>query len=215
MLATLVGLGTWQVYRLNWKETVLAQIATAEKSPAIPLTGTPSAYQKISVTGRFRFDLASRLGSEVRDMPSGTAIGFHQLVPLERDGLPPVIVDRGWLPDKNGTPVDDPANQVTVVGYVRFGEKANWFSATDDPVSRVFYTPDPGAIGRAVGIDDALPFLVVALEPEGTDTYPSAAHHLPQPPNNHLAYVITWYGLAVALVFIFGAWMRKALRPKI
>jgi surfeit locus 1 family protein len=36
---------------------------------------------------------------------------------------------------------------------------------------------------------------------------------LPRPPNNHLSYVITWYGLAAALAVIFAAWVRKALRP--
>ncbi|HEY0184809.1 MAG TPA: SURF1 family cytochrome oxidase biogenesis protein, partial [Rhodopila sp.] len=30
MLVVLLGLGTWQIYRLRWKEGILAQIAAAE-----------------------------------------------------------------------------------------------------------------------------------------------------------------------------------------
>jgi len=33
---------------------------------------------------------------------------------------------------------------------------------------------------------------------------------LPRPPNNHLQYAITWYGLAAALLVIFTVWVRKA-----
>ena len=29
MLAILIGLGTWQIYRLHWKEGILAQIMRA------------------------------------------------------------------------------------------------------------------------------------------------------------------------------------------
>ena len=32
---------------------------------------------------------------------------------------------------------------------------------------------------------------------------------LPRPPNNHLPYAITWYGLAIALLVIFALYARK------
>jgi surfeit locus 1 family protein len=35
---------------------------------------------------------------------------------------------------------------------------------------------------------------------------------LPRPPNNHLLYAITWYGLAVALLVIFYLYARKVWR---
>ena len=41
------------------------------------------------------------------------------------------------------------------------------------------------------------------------DHWPDPARHLPRPPNNHLSYAITWYGLAVALLAIFIVWARK------
>jgi surfeit locus 1 family protein len=51
----------------------------------------------------------------------------------------------------------------------------------------------------------------VALGPTPPNGYPDPAKHLPRPPNNHLSYAITWYGLAAALVVIFVVWARKAL----
>jgi surfeit locus 1 family protein len=213
MLLVLIGLGTWQVYRLHWKEGVLAQIAVAEAAPPAPLPSDPQPYTKVSVSGHFRFDRVAEFGAEVRDTKAGPTMGFYQIVPLERDGAPPILVDRGWIPQKRESPLDDPAGGVTVIGYVRPGDVAQWFSPTDDSAARQFYTLDPKVIGAALGVPNAAPFALVALGPSAEGAYPAPAQNLPQPPNNHLSYVITWYGLAVALVVIFGVWARKALRP--
>jgi surfeit locus 1 family protein len=212
MLVVLIGLGTWQVYRLHWKEGILAQIATAEAAPPVPLTPNPAPYTKISVTGQFRFDRAAEFGAEVRDTKSGPTMGTDQIVPLERKGAPAILVDRGWIPQKRETSLDDPSDVVTVSGYIRPGDVPHWFSPTDDTAARQFFTLDPEAIGATIGVPNLAPFTLVALGTSTPESYPAPAEHLPRPPNNHLSYVITWYGLAVALVVIFGVWLRKALR---
>lgn len=212
MLVILLGLGTWQVYRLHWKQAILAQITTAEAAPAVPLAQNPAPFTKVSVTGRFRYDLASRFGSEVRDTRAGPTIGFQQIVPLERAGAPTVLVDRGWVPQPNTAPLENPGGEVTVTGYIRTRETARWFSASDDVVARQFYTLDPQAIAAVLGVTDPAPFTMVALGPASAETYPAPAQTLPRPPNNHLSYAVTWYGLALALLVIFGSWVRKVLR---
>jgi surfeit locus 1 family protein len=215
MLLLLIGLGTWQVYRLHWKEGILAQIAKAEAAPPIPLPAgpqAPSPFTKISVTGRFRFDQAAQYGAEVRDTAAGPTMGAYQIVPLERAGAPTILVDRGWIPQNRTTALNEPAGDVTVSGYVHPGDKPHWFSPTDDDAGRQFFTLDPAVIGAVIGAPNPEPFALVAMGPETAGTYPAPAQHLPRPPNNHLSYVITWYGLAVALLIIFGVWVRKALR---
>ena len=54
MLALLLGLGTWQVQRLHWKEAILARIAAAEAAPAIPLPPHPAPFTKVRVAGTLR-----------------------------------------------------------------------------------------------------------------------------------------------------------------
>jgi surfeit locus 1 family protein len=211
MLLVLIGLGTWQVYRLHWKEGMLAQIATAEAAPAVSLTGEPAPYTKVSVTGHFRFDRAAEFGAEVRDTRAGPTMGVYQIVPLERPGAPTILVDRGWIPKTREIPLKDPTGEVTVTGYVRPRETQHWYSPADDVSARQFFTLDPVTIASAMGLPQVLTFTLVALGPSTAEAYPAPAQHLPRPPNNHLSYVITWYGLAVALVAIFGVWVRKAL----
>ena len=212
MMVVLVGLGTWQVYRLHWKERILAQIALGEASPPKPLEANPAPYQKVFVVGRFLFDRAAQFGAEVRDTDTGPVMGFYQIVPLQRDGASTIMVNRGWIPQKREVPLEDPTGIVTVTGYVRPPDKAHWFSAADDQVARDFYTLDPTAIGTAVGITDPAPFVLVELGTPFDGAYPAPAEHLPRPPNNHLSYIITWYGLAVSLAVIFMIWLRKAWR---
>jgi surfeit locus 1 family protein len=81
-------------------------------------------------------------------------------------------------------------------------------------VARRFFTLDPVAIGAAVGQPTVRPFVLVALAtgPAIAGHWPEPAQHLPRPPNNHLSYAITWYGLAVALLAIFIVWARKGSR---
>jgi surfeit locus 1 family protein len=206
VLAILAGLGTWQLQRLRWKTGLLATIAAAEAGPAIPLTEHPTDYTKVFTEGRFRHDLAVTLGVEVR----GPALGTHLLVPLERDGAAPLLVDRGWVPLQDGE-ITRPEGRLRVEGYVRPGETAGTFSATDSPATRRFYTLDPAAIGAAIGQPALAPFAVVALGPPGS-ALPQPAQQLPRPPNSHLGYVITWYGLALSALGVFIAWARIRLK---
>jgi len=211
-LAVLIGLGTWQVYRLHWKEGILARIAVSESGPALPLGAHPSPYQKVSVTGHFLYHRASWFGVEVRDTPNGPVMGSFQIVPLERANAPPVLVERGWVPQTGSAAPDDPSGTVTVEGYIRPAERKSWLAPTDDTAGGHFYTLDPAAIGAAAGIADPAPFVLVALGTDAGGAYPAPAPHLPRPPNNHLSYAITWYGLALALAVIFATRARGALR---
>ena len=211
MLAVLLGLGTWQVQRLHWKLAILAQIARAEAGPPVPLPAAPTPFEKVEVTGHLRDDLAATFGADVRDTPRGPVLGTQLIVPLERPGAPPILVDRGWIPDKPPHPVASTGEEVTLEGYIHPGDMPGWFSASDNPGARQFYTLDPAVIGAALGLPHVAPFVLIVMGQPPADGYPIPAQHLPQPPNNHLSYAITWYGLAVALVVIFVIWARKVL----
>lgn len=214
MLVVLLGLGTWQVQRLHWKQGLLAQIDAAEARPARQLGDSPQAFAKVSVTGKLRFDLAARYGADVRDTAAGPVSGAQLIVPLERAGSPPLLADLGWVEDHAAPPAARGQGDVVLSGYIRPADHPGWFAAKDDPVGRRFYTLDPAAIGAALGLGTVEPFTLVVLgpPPPGGQT-PIPAEHLPRPPNNHLQYAITWYGLAAALVVVFVIYVSKGLAP--
>lgn len=213
MFLILLALGTWQVQRLHWKEQILAAIDRAEQAPPVPLPAQPTPFMKVEVSGRLRADLSALYSVEVRPTPEGPLLGAQLLEPLERSGAPAVLVDRGWVPLKRSGPLAAPVGTVTIQGFVRPAAKPNWFAPADDLVSRHFYTLDPANIGAALGLGRVAPFTLVALGPPPPELYPEPAKQLPRPPNNHLSYAITWYGLAAALLVIFVSWARQALGP--
>jgi surfeit locus 1 family protein len=205
----LVFLGTWQVQRLQWKNDLLARIATSEAASAAPLRDPPEPLSKVRVTGRFDHAHEGTLGVEVR----GRVLGTHLVTPLLREGAPPVLVDRGWVPVERNAPVARPEGEVTVEGWIRPGDRPGIFSATDDPAGRRFYTFDPPAIGAALGLPEVAPYGLVALG-QGSGALPDPARTLPRPTNNHLGYAITWYGLALSLLGVLAAFAIRGRKDQ-
>jgi len=208
MLVILLSLGVWQVQRLAWKQALLAQIDAAERLPAIPLPLDPTPFQKVRIEGHLRSDLHALYGAEVR----GDKLGGQLIMPLERDGADPVLVDLGWVPGDGGGPLTLPSGAVE--GFLRPAEHAGRFSGTDNPAKRLFYTLDPAPIGAALELELArvAPFTLIAIGQPKPGVYPDPATALPRPPNNHLQYAMTWFGFAITLLIIFGLYARKTLR---
>lgn len=209
-LAILLGLGTWQLQRLHWKTALLAELSAAQSGPARPLGAEPQPWSRVFASGTFLHSQESLLGLEVR----GTVLGANLLTPLSRPDGPPVLVNRGWVPLDRPQSIERPEGPVRVEGYVRPDEPRGLFSAEDDPAARRFYTLDINRIGPALDVRGLAPFALVALAPPGLSpqALPQPARSLPQPPNNHLGYVITWYGLALALLGVFVVWARARLK---
>jgi surfeit locus 1 family protein len=207
MLAILLALGVWQLQRREWKHGLLAQIDAAEAAPAIPMPADPDPFEKVRIEGHLRTDLHALYGAEVR----GDILGGQLIMPLERSGADPVLVDLGWVPNDDISKMTLP--QGAVDGFVRPAEHAGMFSGTDSPAKRLFYTLDPGPIGASLGLARVAPFTLVAIGVPKPGVYPDPATELPRPADNHLQYALTWFGFAITLAIIFVLYVKKALRP--
>ena len=207
MLSLTLVLGVWQLQRLQWKTSLLAEIDRGEATSPVPLTSDPPAFRRVVAQGRY-LPLVARYGAEVRTGPMGAVMGAQLVSPLARDGADPVLVDRGWLPlDSDPAP---PTGPVRLEGYIRPAEHRSIVGIPDDPVARRFYTLDPAAIGASLGLRAVAPYTLVVLGPPGT--LPEPAQTMPRPPNDHLSYALTWFGLAAALVVVFVVYVRAARR---
>lgn len=211
-LLILLALGAWQIQRLHWKEGILAQISAAESAPPVYLQGTPGPFEKVEVTGRFRPDLAVMFGAIVGETPQGDRMGGDLVVPLERADGPPVLVDRGWVPDPVPANLPWPSGEAHVAGYVLAPQKPGMFTPAPDAAHRRFYALDPAQIAHALGLCSLAPFTLIAMGSTPFGQYPLPATHLPRPPNDHFQYALTWFGLAGALVLVFGSWAYTKLQ---
>jgi surfeit locus 1 family protein len=206
-LCILLSLGVWQLQRLQWKQGLLADIDRAEHDPSVPLRGTPARFAKVFAEGTL-LPQTALYGAFVRTMPDGSArMGADRLQLLQRSDGSTLLVDFGWVPTEGGAP-PVATGRARIDGYARAAEHPGFLSAEDNAAAHRFYTLDPAAIGTALGVPAVLPFTLVALGPP-TDTPPLPQTALPRPPNNHLQYAFTWFGLAAALLGVFAAWARK------
>lgn len=209
MFAVTLGLGIWQLQRLEWKRELLSQIEHGESGSFEPLSAATQPFRRVLVSGHFLPGTA-RYGIELRSIPGhGPTMGSQVLNAMIAAQGFTVIIDRGWAPlDVDAVP---PAGETQVEGYLRPPERSAVFGVNNDPNARLFYNLDPAPIGRALGLAEVAPFTVVALGPQGSVPTPAAT--LPRPPNNHLSYAITWFGLSAASAAVFGVYARRtALR---
>jgi surfeit locus 1 family protein len=219
-LAILLALGTWQVNRLAWKEELIATIEERVKAEPRPLTDIETRhattrdvdYWPIAVSGTFHHEgerhyLATWRGNS----------GFHVITPLELADGRFLFVNRGFVPYDRKDPATRPEGQiegeVEIVGLSRAAEyeKPSFIVPDNDPAKNVFYWKDIEQMADSAGLAEAtvLPFLVDAGDAANPGGLPVGGVTRIEMPNNHLQYAVTWYGLALTLVLVAGAWLWR------
>lgn len=217
MLSVLLGLGSWQVERLAWKEDLLARMA--ERRTAAPLTLASAAdiaalerrahdFYPAVLQGRFG-DKAVFWFTQIENKPSGLdrwdTAGYHMLVPFFLNDGSAILLDRGFMParllDIPAPPPPQGAQNLSVV--LRWPDQRGVFDNADNPARNLFYVRDAQAIGSHWQL--ALP-PVLGEVARANDSWPRGGQTRFSMPNNHLQYAVTWFGLAIVLVIVSGLW---------
>lgn len=223
-LAMLVGLGTWQLERKQWKEDLVARIAARVHADPIPLaraeqlvrSGEDVEYVHVAATGRFHHDKERYLYA-----PTPSGLGWHVYTPLEVAPARIVWVNRGFVPDDLKAPhrrtQGQPPGEVEVRGLVRAYPRKGLFTPANDVVNNLWYWPDVAAMTasafRAPPVADPLPLVIDAdARPEPLGGLPRGGVTRLALPNNHLHYALTWYGIALTLIGVYLAFAISRLR---
>jgi surfeit locus 1 family protein len=223
-LAILVGLGIWQLQRKAWKEGLIAHIearAYGEPGEIAPESAWPSwraaddEFRRVRVSGTFLHDLEAPVHGLAEGSGGRAAQGFYVLTPLRRPDGSVVIVNRGFVPTELRDPAARAAGQVageaSVTGLVRAPEGPRLFVPDNDPVRNLWFTRDAGAIASAKRLTRVAPFLIDADATPNPGGWPKGGQTRLTIPNDHLAYALTWFGLALTLVGVFAAWLATSL----
>jgi len=215
VLIVLLGLGTWQLQRLTWKQDLIDKLhsrstATAVSLPTGPLAPEDMEFQRVKVSGTFDHDNELLL---VNRSLKGQA-GLHVLTPLARaDGAGTVLVNRGWIPferrNRESRAEGLVEGTVTVEGLVRFAKGPGWFMPENEPHNNSWFYVDPDAMAAAVGTNSLAGYYVMSSARDTPGGYPVGHQWQLNIRNDHLEYAITWYALAVALLVIYFLYHRK------
>jgi surfeit locus 1 family protein len=201
--ATCVGLGFWQLRRLDDRRAANAAVVTARSAPAVTIR---SAADVASLAPFRRVVARGTYALEGEVIVYGRSLdgepGHHVVTPLTLEDGSAVLVIRGWVPFRMDTaPVAEAApvvRDVVLEGFLVAGEPG---SSRPPDANGVVRNLDPAAIARPFPFDVApLALQLQAQRP------PQSGPPIPVPPlelseGPHLSYAIQWFSFAaIALV---------------
>ncbi|MBO6898285.1 MAG: SURF1 family protein [Shimia sp.] len=206
----LVSLGTWQLQRMAWKEGVIAEINARIASDPValpdPIDVERDKYLPVAVSGTITEDEIHLLAS-TRD-----AGAVYRLVSaFETDTGRRIMIDRGWIKtaDKDAA---RPAHDVDVVGNLHWPDERDSFTPANDVDGNIWFARD---VDQMADVLNTEPVLLIVREDSDQG---AIATPLPVDtaalPNNHLEYVLTWYGLAIVWVAMTLYYLRRMRKTK-
>ncbi|MBD8685724.1 MULTISPECIES: SURF1 family protein [unclassified Rhizobium] len=222
-LVLLLALGTWQVKRMYWKEGLLADIQQRTQAPPVPLadieklaaSGGDIEYRTVQLSGTFDHTKEQHFFATFQGQT-----GYYIYTPLKLADDRTIFVNRGFVPYDMKEPATrkegEVAGNVSIEGLARarLGSKPSSLLPDNDLAKNIYYWKDLTAMTSRAGLEPAqvLPFFVDANAAANPGGWPKGGVTLIDLPNNHLQYVITWYGLALALVIVVGFAYVRGLR---
>jgi len=206
----LIGLGTWQVQRLTWKQDVIAQIDARLTADPVALPATPDpdrdAYLPVTATGMIGPDYIRVLVSQKHVGPGYRIISALDLP----DGA--ILVDRGFvaIDDLGSADLAGPPAPQTIIGNLQWPQETDKFTPAPDLGGNIWFARDVTAMAETL---DTRPILLV----QRVASFPNAKL-TPLPvdtsaiPNDHLNYAITWFSLALiwAAMTAYFLWRTRA-----
>ncbi len=239
VFSALVFLGTWQVQRLAWKNDLIERLQNRVHQSPIALQialdqfrqNEDVEYRPVSLRGRFLHDTEKHLYAiDKQGRP-----GWHIYTLMElpgadcRDCVNPkryIYVNRGFVPyglkNRDKRVEKSSLSQVDIVGLIRLTrdnksflevdnqpKKNEWFWLSLEEMSGV----NSGLSKQQVA--QLVPFFADQRAGNQKNPWPRPGTTRVNPPNRHLGYVITWYGLALALLGVYGFFLYSNKRQRI
>lgn len=222
LVAALIALGTWQVYRLSWKLDLIARVdARVHAEPVAPPTradwskvnATDDEYRRVTAAGTFENDKETLVAAS-----TALGAGYWVMTPLRLADGSAISINRGFVPTDRRVPGSRSQSQITglttVTGLMRMTEPNGMLLRSNDPAADRWYSRDVSAIAEKRGIADVAPFFIDADATPNAGGLPVGGLTVLDFPNNHLVYAITWYVLAimVAGLLVYIVWNEVRLR---
>lgn len=210
-LLILIGLGSWQVVRLEWKNHLIEERQARWTAPAMALPSDLSEtdallHRRVSASGRYLHDKELFLPGRSYKGTGGVGV----VTPFLLDDGRGVMVYRGWAPatmqDTETRRESNPEGPVTIEGVILPGgwRGSDWVEPANNVEGNAWFFVDPPEMARWAGLENPVLPIYLGLYRDDPEAY---LPFTPPPPmelrNDHLQYAITWYALAGVLVVIY------------
>ncbi len=181
-IATMIGLGIWQLQRAGFKERVIASYRAAASLPPLDLDPLLERGDSLADIAFRTAILSCRSDGEVSDLRGGRSRngqgGYSYLVacrPGASGAAGRLLVNAGWSPLPDGD----------------------------------LRIPLGGRISGTIGAVEAGRPIILTADQAVAPLVPSAPPSLDTIPNNHLGYAIQWFLFAAAALAIYVVALRR------
>ena len=197
-----IGLGTWQIIRLNWKNNLILEIENSLKNPPVELAQSKKEnFLKIKTSGSIDFDKQIYLYNLNE---SGTP-GFEVINPItiEDENF---LINRGWIPfEKKGTQEINVFDQKNIIGTLRLQGRKNIFKPDNDLDENYWFSLNREDILKFTGKN----FSKYIIYLDGNYQFPRPKKITANISNNHQKYAITWFSLALSILLLYLYFRKK------
>ncbi len=202
IILTLLSLGFWQIYRLNWKLELIEQIENSLKNDPVELFNIEKKnYLRIKTSGDIDFDKQIYL----YNLNDAGKPGFEVINPI-KIGNEDYLVNRGWIPfEKKDLPDINLVDQNQIVGTLMLQTKPSPFKPENDIEKNYWFTLDREDILKFTGRN----FSEYVIYLNGDYKIPKPRVITTKISNNHKKYAITWFSMAISILLIYLYFRKK------
>ena len=201
------ALGTWQLKRLSWKNSLILNFNELKISDAIDISlVNKKEFIKIKSKGIVNRNNKVFFPAKTHNGKAGIRIAsefFAQNGEI-------YLIDEGWF---NNTDFEyfkknNDFFEENIIGYIRFPLEPKLFTPKNNIINNEWYTYDLKEIGSYFSSSLNQNFFIKKLNPNKESfLIPSTQQH--QFRNNHLQYAITWFCMSFAFLIMFLVYVKK------
>jgi len=202
IILVLLSLGSWQLYRLNWKLNLISEIEDSLKNDPVELSKSDKKnYLRIKTSGQIDFDKQIYL----YNLNKSGKPGFEVINPIliENENY---LINRGWISfDQKDQSEINFVNEDKIIGTLKLQTKASTFKPENDIENNYWFTLNREDVFKYTGKNFSN-FII----------YLNGDYRTPEPKvitanisNNHKKYAITWFSMAISILLIYLYFRRK------
>ena len=198
------SLGTWQIYRLQWKVDLINEISNGLNSEPVFYSNTNiKNYQKVKFSGIFDFEKQIYLYS----LNNKGKPGYDIITPLKINSNEILLINRGWIQkDRKGNKNINKVKSNSYEGILKKITKPNPFKPDNDIENNIWYSLKLTDLEDFTGYK--LSNFVLFLQNNQNNLVENKIVS-PDLPNNHLKYALTWYSVALSILLYFLYFRKK------
>lgn len=218
----LSSMGTWQLFRLDMKKTIIQHLEFNQNKPFIPVTCKAlkhglepnMIYKKVIIEGELARDVAYLysqgpktyvLSHKLKKYPHG----YNLIYKFKCNDGEQILLDYGWVNTADKT-IAFPKQSIKVHGWLMPPDHKKLFVENNKDNSNIWFWVDVPKIADKLGVkyyNSQYFYILKAYKPDGYPVGRDLDKSLIR--NDHLAYAITWYALAIVSIIIYYFYKRS------